>query len=236
MKGTRKHPLAVFLAAAAVLVLAACSGGSGTPEVASLGTGASLGTRASLGTGGGGTGGASAPATQPTGNPTRLLNEWAACMRSHGDPGQADPTVDADKVIHVVMLPSVQGGPTGYIVSPGQGGTGPGLSCDTYLTAAETALRGSLPAIQLPSQAQFLKFAECMRASGVPDFPDPAADGFQFSGPPDDPALQYAASTCATKTGVRFPGVSQAPPGSVIQEDPGGLQRTIIIPVSSGNG
>jgi hypothetical protein len=227
---TRMHgqPAALaVLVAAATLALAACTSGSSTPQVARLGTTSSPGT---------GSSGGSTPGTQPAGNPTRLLNEWAACMRSHGDPGQADPTIDASKVIHIVMVPSVQGGPTGYIVPPGQGGTGPGLSCDAYLTAAETALRGDLPAIQLPSQAQFLKFAECMRASGVPDFPDPASDGFQFSGPPDDPALQYAASTCATKTGVRFPGVSQAPPGSVIQEDPGGLQRAIIIPVSGGNG
>ena len=33
--------------------------------------------------------------TVPVGSPTKLLDEWAVCMRSHGDPGQVDPTVDA---------------------------------------------------------------------------------------------------------------------------------------------
>jgi hypothetical protein len=36
-----------------------------------------------------------------------LLNEWAACMRKHGDPDQADPTIDPSKVIHITILPSV---------------------------------------------------------------------------------------------------------------------------------
>jgi hypothetical protein len=27
------------------------------------------------------------------GNPTRLVDEWATCMRSHGDPNQVDPTI-----------------------------------------------------------------------------------------------------------------------------------------------
>ena len=31
----------------------------------------------------------------PRGNATQLVDEWAACMRSHGDPNQADPIIDA---------------------------------------------------------------------------------------------------------------------------------------------
>jgi hypothetical protein len=49
-----------------------------------------------------------------------------------------------------------------------------------------------------------LKFANCMRAHGVPDFPDPAANGgIQVAGPgaksaldPQSPAFQTAAQAC----------------------------------------
>ena len=99
---TRRHlrpsALAVLVAAVA-LALAACAGGSSTPQVASLGTSASPGagsdpgTTASPGTGSG-SGGRSTPDVTP------LLNEWAACERSNGDPEQTDPTVDANGVIY----------------------------------------------------------------------------------------------------------------------------------------
>jgi hypothetical protein len=85
----RSGGLAVLVAAGAI-GLAACTSGSGPPQVASLGT--SSGSD-------GGTAAGSAPAASPAGNPTQLLDEWAACMRSHGDPSQVDPTIDADKEI-----------------------------------------------------------------------------------------------------------------------------------------
>ena len=43
--------------------------------------------------------------TLPVGNPTELLDDWAACMQSHGDPDQADPTIDTNNVIHVSSPP-----------------------------------------------------------------------------------------------------------------------------------
>jgi hypothetical protein len=46
-----------------------------------------------------------------------------------------------------------------------------------------------------------LKYAECMRASGEPKFPDPTSGGFQFragSGvDPSSPAFRTAQGTCA---------------------------------------
>ena len=96
-----------ILAAAAAVGLAACSGGSGSPHVASLG-GSGSGSSSGTGSGSGGS-----TASQPKGNPTQLLDEWAACMRRHGDPGQADPTIDANKVIHITLHPASQAGTTG---------------------------------------------------------------------------------------------------------------------------
>jgi hypothetical protein len=92
--------IVMVLVAAGAIGLAACSGSS-SPHVASLGTTTSLGTggAGNAATNGDGEGGS--PTTRPSRNPTGLLDDWATCMRSHGDPNQVDPTVDADGVIQI---------------------------------------------------------------------------------------------------------------------------------------
>ncbi len=46
-------------------------------------------------------------------------------------------------------------------------------------------------------QQQLLQFAQCMRAHGVPDFPDPSpSGGFQFGANPASPAFQAAHAKC----------------------------------------
>jgi hypothetical protein len=189
------------LAAAAALAgvgLTACGGGS-APHVASLGnsTGKNRG---------------STTTTLPKGNPTQLLDEWASCMRAHGTPDIADPTIDTNGVIHITMPASGTGsGASGFKSSDGVGG-GP---CGAYLTAASTALRGGQP-MQRPDPAKLEKFSQCMRANGIPDFPDPTGQGLQLSGGPGsdlsprNPTFQAASKLCAKKVGV--PGLGGAGP------------------------
>jgi len=205
----RSAGLAIFVAAAAV-ALAACGGGSTPPHVASLGTN-------------GGDAGASTTTTVPRGNATQLLDEWAACMRSHGDPNQVDPTVDATKVIQLPL-------PAGYTQGVGallNGGGG--RSCVSYMTAAQTALRGGEPP-QTPSLATAEKFAQCMRANGVPDYADPtsgqsvvhATAGSDLN--PANPTFQAASTLCANKTGFQKFGSSTPPPGTInANPGPGGF-------------
>jgi hypothetical protein len=135
---TRMHrrpgALAILVAAAA-LALAACSGGPNTPHVASLGTSTDPGTSTSPGTGSGTTGG-STPATQSASGPTRLVDEWAACERDHGDPNQADPTIDANGVINIIIPQGAQ--PAGNLHER----TG---TCAEYLAAAQNDLRAANP-------------------------------------------------------------------------------------------
>src|SRR5579862_1023030 len=128
------------VAAAATIGLAACGGSSNSPQVATLGTGVKSGSTTTT--------------SLPTGNPTQLLDEWAACMRTHGDPGQVDPTVDANGVVHISFAAGNKGpagnGPVALGASAGQGGKGGAGPkgngpCDAYLTAASTALRGGKP-------------------------------------------------------------------------------------------
>jgi hypothetical protein len=206
----------------AVIGLAACSGPASTPQVASLGSSAAAGNGNSATTGSSGT---------PTGNPVQLLDEWAACMRRHGDPGQSDPTVTASKEIDIYMSPSVRGGYYGYSGEYGTGG--PGLHCRAYLTAAQTALNGGQP---LPSskfdEAKALKFSECMRANGISDFPDPTASGLSFnvnSGSdlnPSNPAFQRVQKVCGKKTGGGPPVGPPSQPGQIELDGGGGPGTT----------
>jgi hypothetical protein len=196
----RSGGLAV-LAAAAAIGLAACSGGSSTPQVASLGN--SSGTPASSG------GGGSSAATG-SGNATQLLDEWTTCIRGHGDPSQADPTVDSNSDIDITM-DNVSPTLAGEV----HGGTGP---CSNYLNAASAALRGGQPAPQAPSLAVQLKYAECMRANGVPNFPDPDGSQDQSLGnvDPNSPTFENADKVCSKKTGETYYPPGKEAPGVII--------------------
>jgi hypothetical protein len=210
-----------LLATAAALVLAGC-GGAKAPSVANLGTTTSSGagginanhSGARSGKGGSGS-------TQARANPSELLVEWAACMRSHGDPDQADPSIDARKVIHIPWNPAIPGGFNGTNKG-GQGNSGPGQYCRTYLAKAQSALRGGR-AQELPGTGQLVRFAACMRANGIRDFPDPTAKGLQINRAgdlnPNNPAFQNASKVCAHKTGV--PGFGSGnPPGTIQLSNP----------------
>jgi hypothetical protein len=187
--GTCRRPggLAVLVATAAI-GLAAC-GGSSTPHVASLGS--SSGKAGSATTG-------SSTAALPRGTPTQLLNDWAACMRRHGDPDQADPTVDTSNGIHVTVPLQYYG----TIYGPSSNNpSGAGVTCQGYLTAASNTLNGGQPP-KLQSLATLDKYADCMRANGVPDYPEPGAGGGVPVSNPDSPIVQKAAKVCEQKTGA----------------------------------
>ena len=195
----RSGGLAVL--AAAAIGLAACSAGSSTPQVASLGNGS--GSPAGSGTGGG------SSAAAGSGNATQLLDEWASCIRGHGDPSQADPAIDSNKDIDITMNNVSQ-----TLANEVHAGTGP---CSSYLTAASAALRGGEPAPQAPSLAVQLKYAECMRANGVPAYPDPNGSLDQNLGNVDtnSPTFQNADKVCSKKTGEPYYGPGTEAPGVI---------------------
>jgi hypothetical protein len=195
-KAYRRSSGLAALAAAAAIGLAAC-GGSGSPHVASLNNSS-------------GDPGGSTTTTLPKGNPTQLLDEWASCMRSHGDPNQVDPTVDANKVIHITFPPGANG-------DIGKGSNNP---CSAYLTAASTALRGGKP-LPKPDPAKLEKFAQCMRANGIPDFPDPSGGGLSIQTHPgsdlnpNNSTFQNASKLCAKKYNVPGLGGGTPPAGAI---------------------
>jgi hypothetical protein len=202
--GRRPGALAI-LAAAAALALAACSGAA-APQVASLGT--SPGTSSGPGTSAStsipgassspGTTNSSSGGTRATiaGNVTSLLNEWAACERSHGDPNQTDPTVSAGGVIYIYVPKNAQ--PAGDLHER----TG---TCSQYVAEAANELRAANPVAPPPDQAELLKYVACMRANGVPNYPYPDGDQTNFNGTgvdPDSPAVVRVNDLCGKKIGA----------------------------------
>src|SRR5580658_3911183 len=186
-----------WLVAAVTLALAACSGAAGgTPHVASLGNTASSPAPSS-------------PAAQ-SGGVTGLLNQWAACERTSGDPQQTDPTVDSSGVIYITIPQRAQAAGNIHELA------GP---CTQYLAQAQNDLRAANPVTPPPDQAEFLKWVGCIRANGVPDYPYPTGDTTDFNGSgvnPDSPLVIRVGQLCGKKLGLPTWWVNGTPtPGSI---------------------
>jgi hypothetical protein len=133
----------------------------------------------------------SANATANGGAPSSAYQKalaYAQCIRSHGIPNYPDPNSKGQFVIA-----NGASNPTGNI-SP------------AVLTAANKACQklavgipGPQQGGQAPSSSSELKFSQCMRGHGVPNFPDPAANG-SLTLPqglnPQSPQFQAAQKAC----------------------------------------
>lgn len=206
----RSARLAVLVAAAAIAV-PAC-GGSSSPSAASSATVASLPPSSGNGNGGStATGSRSTTTAVPKGNATKLTDEWATCMHSHGDPNQADPTIDAYGVISITIPADAQ-----QLSHAVHGGTDP---CNQYMAAAQSALRAANPVAPPPDQAELLKYVNCMRANGVPKYPYATGNEINFNGTgvdPNSPLVQSVNKLCGQKLDLPAWWVSgTGPPGDV---------------------
>jgi hypothetical protein len=92
-------------------------------------------------------------------------------------------------------------------------------------------LRDGQAAPKPPDQTALVKFLQCIRANGVPDYPDPSSKGLSFnvgSGGdlnPNNPTLQNASKICDQKTG--HPGFAAVPGlGGASTSQPGGIELT----------
>jgi hypothetical protein len=150
--------LSVVLLTSAALLLAGCGGSSSNGGVAHLGknTQASSADTSSGGSSSSSEGGA--PSQQK-------LVAFAQCMRSHGVPEFPEPT-EGRLLIH---REDHDGHVSGVNPQSAQF-QGAQKAC------AKLAPNGGKPpsaAEQTKMQEQALKFSECMRSHGVPNFPDP---------------------------------------------------------------
>lgn len=202
----RAAAIPVLLVVAACALSACSSGPAASPPVASLGTNGAHDS---------GEHGDGTTTTPQGGNATHLMDEWAACMRTNGDPDQTDPTIDQYGVINITIPDSVT---DSTISSEAHGSTGP---CSQYELAAENVVRGGQPAPAGPTQAQLVQYTDCMRVNGVPNYPDPGPDGrtdFRGTGvDPDSPAAQRANDICGKQ--INAPAwwiAGTGPPGDVV--------------------
>jgi hypothetical protein len=125
-----------------------------------------------------------------------LYHQAAQCVRDHGDPGFPDPTVDAQGRPH---LPDGVQKPSDQIMR----------ACQSAIDQLPQDVRPTIP----PDPAIMQRFAQCMRAQGITDWPDPDDQG-RFHLPP----------TLAgnLKRGPRWPLIGAAWNGPCRQYDPSG--------------
>jgi hypothetical protein len=179
------------------LLAAACGGGSSSPGVASVGSTTTT-----------------SPAASQNGNNANNSQSYyaaavayAQCMRSHGVPNFPDPDSHGDFI--------TKGGLTN-----GQDvGTNPSQVAKANSACQHLLPNGGQPTAAQQQQflSQGLKFSQCMRSHGVPNFPDPKTGpngevGISLGGngiDPHSPQFQAAQKACQSL----MPGGGKALPG-----------------------
>ncbi len=170
------------------ILAAACSSGSASPGVASLGSTTTT---------------AAVTAAQGGSNAKNHSDAvaYAGCMRTHGVPNMPDPTSNGSFLEQRGVL-------NGQHVDTGS----------PRFTSANKACQHLLPnggvltpAEQQKALAQALKYVQCMRSHGIPAFHDPVArgGGVTMHPPsglgPDSPELKTANNACQSLLGSGGP-------------------------------
>jgi hypothetical protein len=173
MKAVR---LIAGLAALTTLALLAggCGGGAKTPTVAHLGSSttsstSSGGSWAGSGSSSSSSGSSSSSSQSGSASPDSQAVAYSACVRAHGVPNFPDPKVSTngnEVKVAIAVNPSISGNP--HFNSAQQ-------ACRKLLPGGE----GGGPGHQISpqEQSQYLKAAACIRAHGIPNFPDPTFSG-----------------------------------------------------------
>jgi hypothetical protein len=154
MRASMFWPAAVLAVGA---VASACSGGSPSPGVAHLGAGGATTTTA----------GPSAPNGAAD---LAKATAYSACMRAHGVPAFPDPTPSPDGKGFGIQLS--QAGSGGGGVDPNS----PAFQSADNGCKSLMPNRGVAPPMSAAQQQEMLQWAACIRAHGIPDFPDPTFD------------------------------------------------------------
>lgn len=180
--------VAVAVVAGIALALAGCGSGSSNNGVANTGSTSTTSTAASAD-----------PTSAPSAASQVRLERFSQCMRSHGVTNFPDPS-------------------NGRL----QLRAGPGTGLDPNSQQFRSAMQAcrslapqmnASPAQRAQMQAQALRFSQCMRSHGVPNFPDPNFSGggmkVNLNGiDPNSPQFKSAQQACRSLApgGVRQGG------------------------------
>jgi hypothetical protein len=150
----------------------------------------------------GGGSGAAPPKAGAAGAPgSPGVEAYAKCLRSHGVPMFPDPNSKGQVSPGSIDLNSPQFGKAQEF-------------CRSLAPRGQAF--GGSGSLTPQQQAQFLRFARCMRAHGVPKFPDPTRSGLSPSGlDPNSPRFQAAQTVCRSLLANRGRGSFQTTGGSV---------------------
>jgi hypothetical protein len=182
------------LAVAGIGVLLAGCGGTSSPGVARTGSTASSTGRAAA----------------PMGGPKSAV-AYAKCIRSHGVPGFPDPGSNGRFSLGSSIDPS---SPQFQAAQK---------ACQSLLPTGGSSLatQAASGSISPEKQRQLLQFARCMRAHGVPNFPDPTSQGIALSPSVDPKSPQFQAATQACRQ--LFPALGQGGTQTTAASSGGGL-------------
>jgi hypothetical protein len=117
---------------------------------------------------------------------------YAQCIRAHGVPDYPDPNSQGQFII--------QNGSSDFPTESPAIANAAGKACRSLIPPSLAQGPSSGSTGQGSGTANALKFSECMRSHGVPNFPDPASNG-QFTLPPgmntQSAQFQKASKACA---------------------------------------
>jgi hypothetical protein len=177
--------------AALALLAAGCGSGAKTPTVAHLGSSTTSSTSSA---GSGGSSSSSGGSQSGSGSADSQAVAYSACVRAHGVPNFPDPKVTTNGNEVKVAI-----------------GINPSISGNPHFNSAQQACRKLLPGggpgegsnhqISPQEQSQYLKAAACIRAHGIPNFPDPTFSGggvhvSQKGIDPHSPQVRAAEEAC----------------------------------------
>ncbi len=150
--------LTLTMLATATLLVIGCGGSSSSPGVAHLGSNTFSDAQPA-------SGGSSSQGSESSANAQQKIIAFSHCMRTHGVPEFPEPSEG-----HVLLHSSDHNGHvTG--VNPQSAQFQAASKACAKLAPKEGKPPG--PAVQAKLQEQALKFSQCMRTHGVPNFPDP---------------------------------------------------------------
>jgi len=154
-----KMNLGMVVLASTALLLAGCGSGSSSSGVAHLSTGTSSGSPSS---------GGSSSSPESSASTQQKMVAYSQCMRSHGVPEFPEPTEG-----HLLIHSSVHNGQVTGVNPQSSQFQAAQKVCGKLMPEGGTPS----PAQQAKAQESALKFSQCMRTHGVPNFPDPTFSG-----------------------------------------------------------
>ncbi len=189
-----RTPLTLAVLAAATVLLAGCGGSSAGPGVAHLGS-STISSSADP------SGGSSSPESESSASAQQKVIAFSHCMRTHGVPEFPEPS-EGRLLLH-------SSDRNGHVTGVNPQSAQFQAASKACAKLAPKGGKPPSPAEQAKLQERALKFSQCMRAHGVPSFPDPkfssSGGGFGIrigskGGPsaidPSSPKFQAAQKAC----------------------------------------